>query len=93
MTDTAKTTLWVIIILVLVGGIWWFIGSDPSNNPTPTPTPVVQETNQIEEPVVQAEPEDASTTISIKDKTDDALTTDLSKVDEQLKALSADSAN
>lgn len=91
MTDTAKTTLWVIIILVLVGGIWWFIGNDSTN--TPPPAPVVQETNQIEEPVVQAEPEDASTTISVQDKTDDALAADLNKVDEQLKALSADSTN
>ena len=91
MTDTAKTTLWVIIILVLVGGIWWFIGSDPSNNPTPAP--VVQPPAVVQEPVVQAEPEDASTTITVSSKTDDALTADLNKVDEQLKILNADSTN
>jgi cytoskeletal protein RodZ len=94
MTDTAKTTLWVIIILVLVGVIWWFVGSNPDQqNPLNQPA-VVQEVEipvaTTTEPVVV---EDASTSISVQDKTDATLEMDLSKVDEQLKALKADSAN
>lgn len=94
MTDTAKTTLWVIIILVLVGVIWWFVGSNPDQqNPLNQPAAV----QEVEIPVATTtEPvvvEDASTSISVQDKTDATLEMDLSKVDEQLKALKADSAN
>jgi len=96
MTDTAQTTLWVIIILVLVGVIWWFVGSNPDQqNPQNQPAAV----QEVEVPVVtttEPEPvvvEDANTSISVQDKTDAAIETDLSKVDEQLKALKADSTN
>ena len=91
MTDTAKTTLWVIIILVLVGGIWWFVGSNPDGQ-TPPPAPV--EPVQVQATTTDVQPmEDASTSISIQDKTDGAINTDLSKVDDQLKDLNADSSN
>lgn len=91
MTDTAKTTLWVIIILVLVGVIWWFIGSNPDQqNPSLQTAPAQQvdntqatTTESMETPV-----EDASVSISVQDKTDEAIVTDLDKVDEQLKDLS-----
>jgi cytoskeletal protein RodZ len=94
MTDTAKTTLWVIIILVLVGVIWWFVGSNPDQQNPETQPASVQE---IEIPVVttteETVVEDASTSISIQDNTDEALEEDLKKVDDQLKALKAGSTN
>jgi cytoskeletal protein RodZ len=93
MTDTARTTLWVIIILVLVGVIWWFVGMNPDQqNPKTQPASVQQVDIPVAtttEPVV----EDASTSISIQDKTDAALESDLNKVDEQLKTLKSDSTN
>jgi cytoskeletal protein RodZ len=92
MTDTAKTTLWVIIILVLVGGIWWFIGSNPDAQIPPPPQPVEQVNDVQETTIVEAEPQDESTSISVQDKSDASLEADLSKVDDQLSALSADSA-
>ena len=90
MTDMAKTTLWVIIILVLVGGIWWFVGSKSAPEaPAPAPVTVQQATTTDQAPVV----EDASTSISVQDKTDEALDSDLNKVDGQLKDLNANSSN
>ncbi|MEI6553495.1 MAG: hypothetical protein WCO09_02905 [bacterium] len=89
MTDTAKATLWVIIILVLVGGIWWFVGSNPNQTPPPAPVEPVQ----VQATTTEVQVEDASTSISIQDKTDEALSTDLNKVDDQLKNLNTDSSN
>ena len=91
MTDTAKTTLWVIIILVLVGGIWWFVGSNPDTQ-IPPPQPI-QQVNDVQVPPPEVvQPQDESTSVSVQDKTDMSLEADLSKVDDQLSALSADSA-
>ncbi|MEI6041966.1 MAG: hypothetical protein WCQ00_00110 [bacterium] len=92
MTDTAKTTSWMIIILILVGGIWWFIGSNPESQ-VPTVAPVQQFELQATTTEVSAVIEDASTSISVQDNSDEALTTDLSKVDDQIKALNTTSAN
>jgi hypothetical protein len=94
MTDTAKTTLWVIIILVLVGGIWWFVGSNPNTQTSETAKvqPVASAPAPVEV-VAPAPAEDASTSISVQDKTDESLNTDLGKVDDQLKVPSTDSAN
>ncbi len=95
MNDSAKTTLWVIIILVLVGGIWWFVGSNPNSSPT-LETAQVQQADNVQATtteVVEAPVEDASTSISIQDKTDTALNADLGKVDDQLKVLDTDSSN
>ena len=95
MTDSAKTTLWVIIILVLVGGIWWFVGSNPNSSQTLETAEVQQAANvqATNTEVVEAPVEDASTSISVQDKTDATLNADLNKVDDQLKALDTESAN
>ncbi len=95
MTDSAKTTLWVIIILVLVGGIWWFVGSNPdsSQNLETSQVQQVADVQATTTTVVEAPIEDASTSISIQDKTDATLNADLSKVDDQLKVLDTVSSN
>lgn len=93
MTDTAKTTLWVIIILVLVGGIWWFVGSNPdTQTPPPQLTQQINDVQATTTETVDLQPQDESTSISVKDKTDVSLEADLSKVDDQLSSLSADSS-
>ena len=93
MTDTAKTTLWVIIILVLVGIIWWYVGSNPDQQAVPQQQASVQQVDEVQATTTEVEIEDASTSISTQDKSNDALDADLSKVDEQLKALNANSTN
>jgi hypothetical protein len=95
MTDTAKTTLWVIIILVLVGVIWWFIGSNPDSQIPPQQAASVEQVTDVQATTtetVEVPVEDASTSISVRDSSDVALGADLSKVDDQLKALNADSS-
>ena len=79
--------------MVLVGVIWWFVGSNPDQQNAKTQPASVQ---QVDVPVATTTTpvvEDASTSISIQDKTDAALESDLNKVDEQLKALKSDSTN
>lgn len=95
MTDTAKTTLWVIIILVLVGGIWWFIGANPDQeNSSATQTSEQVSDAQVSTTTPAEMPaQDASTSISIQDKTDATIDADLNKIDEQLKILNTNSAN
>ena len=93
MTDTAKTTLWVIIILVLVGIIWWYVGSNPDQQAVPQQQASVQQVDEVQATTTEVQIEDASTSISIQDNTDGALNTDLSKVDDQLKDLNTNSSN
>ncbi len=81
MTDIAKTTLWIIIVLILGGIVWWSVSSEPEM-PAKTEEPVLMATTT--EPVVV---EDASTSISVKDNTDEALKDDLEKVDSQIKLI------
>lgn len=93
MTDMAKTTLWVIIILVLVGVIWWFIGTNPDQQDITDQPASVQEIEVTVATTTEPVVEDESTSISIQDNTDAALEADLGKVDAQLKALKDDSTN
>ena len=89
MTDTAKTTLWVVIRLVIVGGIWWFVGGNKADSDNQVQAPVQEVATTT--PQVQTEVQDVSTSISVQDKTDSAIDTDLNKVDNQLKDLNSDS--
>lgn len=82
MTDIAKTTLWIIIILVLGGIVWWSVGGSTPEVPVKTEEPVVNATTT--EPAVV---EDASTSISIQDNTDKTLESDLEKIDSQIKLI------
>ena len=88
MTDTAKTTLWIVIILIIVSGIWWYVGSNGEEAQAPAP----QNTEVVATTTEQTPVEDASTSISIKDSSDGALDTDLGKVDSQLSELSVTSS-
>lgn len=82
MTDIAKTTLWIIIILVLGGIVWWSVSGGTPEVPVKTEEPVVTATTT--EPAVV---EDASTSISIQDNTDKTLESDLEKIDSQIKLI------
>lgn len=84
MTDFAKTTLWIIIILVLGGIVWWSVSDGTPETPVKTEEPVVMATTTTEESNVI---EDASTSISIQDNTDKTLENDLKKIDDQIKLI------
>ncbi len=84
MTDFAKTTLWIIIILVLGGIVWWSVSDSTPEAPAKTEEPVVMATTTTEESNVI---EDASTSISIQDNTDKTLENDLEKIDSQIKLI------
>ncbi len=84
MTDFAKTTLWIIIILVLGGIVWWSVSDNTPEAPAKTEEPVVMATTTTEESNVI---EDASTSISIQDNTDKTLENDLEKIDSQIKLI------
>ena len=88
MTDTAKATLWVIIILVIIGGTWWYVSSSDNQDQATVETQQIDNTaTSTATTTIQAPVEDASTSISVQDKSDSALDTDLNKVDDQIKLI------
>ena len=83
MSKAGKIILWLVVAIIVVGGIWYFTkgGSAPApvtDNTTATTTVADQGT--------------AATILSTKDNTDASISTDLEMVDGQLNALNTDSA-
>ena len=83
MQSALKITLWILVVIVVAGGIYYWYQNARSNAPA-APTPVATSTGN-------GAP--ASVLPSGSDTSDAALNQDLSGMDTQLSAMSADTAS
>ncbi|MFA6552004.1 MAG: hypothetical protein WCT19_00715 [Candidatus Paceibacterota bacterium] len=81
--SSSKAVTVIVVILVIVGGIWYFTGSKTgqtgANAVLGTENQIATTTPVVEDP-------------TIKDVSDDQINNDLSGIDDSLKTLGSDAA-
>ena len=81
MSNTSKIVLWVVVAVVVIGGIWVLVGGSGSNTTTQNQTSGTEVNTVATVPVLPPAPVDTS---------DTSVNTDVSQIDTQLKGLGAD---
>jgi hypothetical protein len=83
MSSTTKTIVWIVIVVIVILGIWYFVQlkSQPSNS-------------QIDSSVASAAQQSAVDNYqpSPKNVSDDSVDKDMTNIDANIKALDNDSA-
>ena len=93
MTTTAKTILWIIVAIVVIGAIWWWVSMSQTAT-APTTGQANQPAANI--PTTNINSTASSTTtpgVSATDSSNAALQTDLSNIDTQMNGFSSDNTN
>ena len=91
MSTNAKIIMWLAVAVVIIGGIWWWIGMNmnktavaPTNsvtqNQAPVNSPTQTQTSTVNGP-------------SATDNSNVGLQTDLSNIDSQMNGFSSDNTN
>ncbi len=84
----SKIVLWVIILLVIVLGAWWYFAQTPK---VTAPTSVSTQTEQTAAPVA---PQPTTVNgISTTDTSDAAISQDTAAVDAQMSSLNSDNTS
>ncbi len=86
MSTGAKTVVWIIVAIVVIGGlIWWFGKPAPSAPTAATGTPQ----NQAQSPTANS----GNPAVSATDNSNAAIDSNLSNIDTQMKGFASDNAS
>jgi hypothetical protein len=95
MSNTSKTVIWVVVILVVLGGVWVLLDK-PSDDYTAVPA-VTTDTTSPDQGAAMTGPTTTTTATTSgsvsnpSDTSDSSINSDSAAIDTQMKGLSADS--
>ncbi len=94
MSNTSKTVIWVVVILVVLGGVWMLLDK-PTDEYAVAPTPVAT-TSTDQSGAAMTGPTAANTSNAMvtnsNDTSDSSITSDSAAIDAQMKGLNSDSS-
>jgi hypothetical protein len=98
MSKTSKIVLWIVILVVIVGGVWFALsrnkgGQQAMVSPAQPTTPVTTQNQNPATPQTPSVAPSATQTTSPTDTSNAALGQDLTNIDSQINGLNSDSAN
>ena len=93
MSNTSKTVIWVVVGLVVLGGVWMLLAK-PSDEYTAVAPATTDTTSQDQSATMQQSPSTTTnaTVSNPSDTSDTAINNDSAAIDAQMSGLSTDSS-
>ena len=94
MSNTSKTVIWVVVVLIVLGGVWMLLDK-PTDEYAVAPAPTVTTTETAPQDQGAAMTTTTATTASVSnpsDTSDASINSDSAAIDAQMKGLNTDSS-
>ena len=92
MSKTTQTILWVVIAVIVIGGVWWWV-SMGTQNPSASSGTQSNAAQNGQPSVATNNTTGGTSAISATDTSDATLNQDLATLDGEMNQLSSDSAS